>query len=293
MISVVIATKDRASYLERALESLAGQVDAPAFEVVVVDNGSSDATPSIARTRAGRMALAYVSEPEPNRGAARNRGVARAQGETILFVDDDVWLPPRFLAAHAAAHAGASPRCVSGPIVNVPSYDVQPKPTAANYSRAFLCTCNVSLPRAALETAGGFDERFELYGWEDTELGVRLREGGLKRHFAWDAFLYHIKPPAADTLEVAMRRAVEKAHMAARLIRTAPSARTRLATGAYPLNFARARAFAPRWALPLYAGLAGGTRLPGLAGIARNLLLDGLYVDELGRALENGRDAKP
>ncbi|HXP94347.1 MAG TPA: glycosyltransferase [Candidatus Binatia bacterium] len=285
MISIIIATRDRASYLLRALDSLERQIDAPPFEVIVVDNGSTDETPQIARAAAGRFALTYLHEAEPNRGAARNRGLARAGGELIAFIDDDVWLPQRFLAAHAAAHAAEASLAVSGPIINVPSYDVMPRPTPANYSRAFFCTCNVSLPKAALEAAGGFDERFRLYGWEDTELGLRLRESGLRRRFAWDAFLYHIKPPARDTLDVATRRTIEKARMAARLIQTAPSLRTRLATGAYPLNLARARLIAPRWVLPLYAGVATQTRIPALAGFARGLLLDGLYVDELGRAL--------
>jgi GT2 family glycosyltransferase len=285
MISVVIATKDRASYLARAIDSLVAQAGAPPFELIVVDNGSTDATPDVARAASGRLSLTYVAEPEPNRGAARNRGIARASGELVLFVDDDVWLPARFLAAHAAAHDGATPRAVSGPIINVPSYDARPKAKPSNYSRAFFCTCNVSLPRAALEAVGGFDERFRLYGWEDTELGLRLRESGVTRAFAWDAYLYHIKPPAADTLEVAMRRTVEKARMAARLVRTAPSLRARLATGAYPLNLVRGGIVAPRWALPFYAGLASQERLPRLAGVARALLLDGLYVDELKRSL--------
>lgn len=282
MISVVIATKDRAPFLERALASLRGQVGAPAFEAIVVDNGSRDATPQIVAAAAAAMSITYVYEAEPNRGAARNRGIARARGETIVFVDDDVWLPERFLAAHAT-HAG-SQFVVCGPILNVPSYDAKPKPTTANYSRAFLCTCNVSLPRAALEAVGGFDERFELYGWEDTELGLRLREAGLRRRFVWDAYLYHIKPPGAETLEIAMQRTIEKARMAARLIRTAPSFRTRLATGAYRLNVLRARLVAPRWAFPIYAGLVR-RRVPAVADLARGLLLDGMYVDELSRDL--------
>lgn len=286
MISVVIATKDRARYLERAIDSLVAQVDAPPFELIVVDNGSSDGTRAVAEAARSRLPVTYVHEPEPNRGAARNRGISRASGETVVFVDDDVWLPVRFLASHAAAQAHDGPRAVSGPIINVPGYDVRPRPAPANFSRAFFCTCNVSVPRAALEAAGGFDERFRLYGWEDTELGLRLREAGVRRAFAWDAYLYHIKPPSADTLDVAMRRTIEKARMAARLVALAPSLRTRLATGAYALNLARARAVAPRWALPFYAGLAAQTALRPLATLARGLLLDGLYVDELGRALD-------
>jgi len=77
MISIIIATRDRASYLLRALDSLERQIDAPPFEVIVVDNGSTDETPQIARAAADRFALTYLHEAEPNRGAARNREQAR------------------------------------------------------------------------------------------------------------------------------------------------------------------------------------------------------------------------
>lgn len=284
-LSVVIATRDRAAALERALDSLAAQTAAGEFEVVVVDNGSADRTPEVARAASARLPLMALSEPAPNRGAARNRGIAAARGELVLFVDDDVWLPAGFVAAHLRAHgAAARPTLVTGPIVNVPSYESRPRPTLAHFSRAFLCTCNASLPRAALAAVGAFDEGFDLYGWEDTELGVRLREHGLERRFDWDAYLYHIKPPAADGLSVALRRTLEKARMAARLIAMYPSPRVRLATGAHPLNVLRVRSLAPPALLPLYAAAAESLPEP-LARAARGLLLDGVYVDELCRSL--------
>src|SRR5271165_4074084 len=151
-VSVVIATRDRAAFLTRALDSLEAQVDAPDFEVVVADNGSSDGTPEVVEVHGARGSLDVrrVFVAAPNRGAARNAGVAEARGRIVAFVDDDVFVPPGFLKAHAAAHVGSTPLAVSGPILNVPSYAVQPRPRAANYSRAFLCTCNVSVPRDAL-----------------------------------------------------------------------------------------------------------------------------------------------
>ena len=176
--SVVIATKDRASYLEKALESLAQQAGAPGFEVIVVDNGSTDETAAVADAPPrGDAAVRYLYAPEPNRAKARNRGVEIARGRYLLFCDDDVQLPQGWIAAHAAAHAPGEERVVNGPIVNVSSYEMRPKPKPANYSRAFLCTCNASLSKAAFVAAGGFDESFDLYGWEDTELGVRRDPG--------------------------------------------------------------------------------------------------------------------
>jgi hypothetical protein len=180
-------------------------------------------------------------------------------------------------------------RAVSGPIINVPSADARPTPTAANLSRAFFVTCNVSVPRAALVAVGGFDENFDRYGWEDTELGARLRVRGMRRHFAWDAYLWHIKPPTAQALDDALGKTIEKARMAAQFVRKMPTTRVKLATGAYAANLARARLLAPAILQPLYAGIASSTRAPAvLANVARGLLLDSVYTEELDRQLSRG-----
>jgi glycosyltransferase involved in cell wall biosynthesis len=280
--SIVIATKDRAALLDDALASLRAQENAPPFEIVVVDNGSTDETRAVAERHEAR----YVYVAEPNRGKARNAGIARASGDLVLFVDDDVVTPPHFLAAHAAAHeAEIFPLVVCGPIINVPGED-RPLPTPVNASRAFFVTCNVSVRRASLLAVGGFDESFDLYGWEDTELGARLRRDGVRRQFAWDAYLWHIKPPTPESLEDALDKALQKARMAARFVRKMPTTRVKLATGAYGANLLRARLLAPRAAQPLLAGLASTPRLPGpLQTLARELLLDNVYTNELRDAL--------
>ncbi|MFY9885085.1 MAG: glycosyltransferase [Candidatus Cybelea sp.] len=285
--SVVIATKDRARYLERALATLQTQRDAPAFEVIVVDNGSSDATAGVVERFAhGYAPVRYLTAPEPNRGKARNRGVEVAVGRYLLFCDDDVALPERWIAAHAGAQDGGE-RVVNGPILNVASYEDRPMPKAANYSRAFLCTCNASLSRVAFARAGGFDESFDLYGWEDTELGVRLRVAGLRWKFAWDAYLWHVKPAAENTLAVESRKAIEKARMARRFLDKHPSRRARLATGAHPFNLLRARYLLPDWLLAIYAGMATSGRVPPwLNAIVRAQFLDAIYTRELTRALD-------
>ncbi len=286
-VSIVIATKDRAELLDAALGSLRSQVDAPPTEIIVVDNGSRDHTPSIARAHGAN----YAFVAQPNRGKARNAGIARASGEIVLFVDDDVVTPPDFVAAHARAHASApSTRlAVSGPIINVASPSARPLPSPANLSRAFFVTCNVSVPRAALEVAGGFDEAFDRYGWEDTELGARLRARGVQRRFAWDAYLWHIKPPTPEALEDALGKAIEKARMAAQFVRKMPTNRVKLATGAYAANLVRARLLAPAVLQPLFAGIATSERAPAaLASIARGLLLDSVYTEELDRQLSRG-----
>ncbi|MDQ6944529.1 MAG: glycosyltransferase [Candidatus Eremiobacteraeota bacterium] len=281
--SVVIATKDRAPLLDAALGSLRAQEGAPEYELIVVDNGSSDATPAVAHAHGA----VYAFVAEPNRGKARNAGIARATGDAIVFVDDDVVTPPHFLAAHAQAHRDETfPLAVSGPILNVPDAAHRPEPTAANFSRAFFVTCNVSVRAASLRAVGGFDEDFDQYGWEDTELGARLRAHGVRRFFAKPAYLWHIKPPTPESLEDALDKAIEKARMAARFVRKMPTARIKLATGAYAFNLARARVLAPPLAQPFFAGLASSTRIPSaLAQLARTALLDSVYTEELERQL--------
>jgi len=282
-LSVVIATRNRAALLDGALGSLRAQIGAPPLEAIVVDNGSTDATRAVVE----RHAATYLAEPQPNRALARNVGVAAARGELLLFVDDDVVLPPFFVAAHVREHDGTSaPHVVSGPIINVPDADLRPVPTFLNGSNAFFCTCNVSVPRRTLRHAGGFDPSFDRYGWEDTELGARLRALDVRRRFAWDAYLWHIKPPASETLDAALEKTIEKARMAAKFVRKDPSPRTRLATGANRLNRWRAGITSPRAAQPWLAVIATSARVPPpLARVARELLLDSVYIDELERAL--------
>lgn len=285
----MIATKDRVRYLERALDSLRRQTGAPSFEVVVVDNGSVDATKdSVGEYARHFPAVRYVAVPQPNRGKARNRGVGAARGRYLLFCDDDVLLPERWIAAHAAAHDRGAERVVNGPILNVPSSADRPKPKPASYSRAFLCTCNASLSKAAFLRAGGFDETFDLYGWEDTDLGVRLRLAGLRWKFAWEAYLWHVKPPEENTLAVESRKAIEKARMARRFLAKHPSRQARLATGAHPLNLLRARYLLPEWLLALYGGFSTSARAPArMSAIARAAFLDAIYSRELLRVLDD------
>jgi hypothetical protein len=118
-------------------------------------------------------------------------------------------------------------------------------------------------------------------------MGVRLRAAGLQHGFAWDAYLWHVKPPSDTTLAVESRKAVEKARMARRFLAKHPSGRARLATGAHPLNLLRGRYLVPDWLLAVYAGISTSDRAPAwLAALGRAQLLDGIYTRELVRTLD-------
>jgi glycosyltransferase involved in cell wall biosynthesis len=105
LITVVTCTRDRARSLERMLTSVE-KLLIPAtlcWEMIIVDNGSSDDTPAVVESFGGRLPIRRVFEPDPGLSNARNAGVAAAIGDYILWTDDDVEVEPGWLAAYLAA----------------------------------------------------------------------------------------------------------------------------------------------------------------------------------------------
>lgn len=286
--SVVIATRDRASLLCAALASLSDQTAAGRFEVIVVDNGSSDDTAMIV-TQFERFDVRGIFVDAPNRAKARNAGIAAAAGAIVIFCDDDTFAPRRFVEAHLGAHERRPNSVVSGPIINVDDPQQRPAVGPQHYSRAYFCTCNVSAAKSDLEAAGGFDERYDLYGWEDTDLGIRLRTRGLRRTWSWDAYIYHIKPAAATVFARRISLAREKGAMAARFVRKSPTWPVRLATGAYAANYARAALLGMRPLRQMYERIAAHQALEHtpLGAWARESLIDAEYVQSLRAALKD------
>jgi len=107
-ISVVLATRDRADSLDRLLGILAAQLRAPAFEVVVVDNGGRDRTPEVLERFRDRLRIVALREEAPGKGRALNRALEAARGDLIVFTDDDVLPRPDWLAEFSAG-AGRHP----------------------------------------------------------------------------------------------------------------------------------------------------------------------------------------
>ena len=105
LISVVIPTYQRAPLLERSLESLTTQTLARSqFEVVVVDDGSSDWTRSVCERLSDQLALHYLRIENSGISAAKNLGLFSSQAPVVLFFDDDDVADPNLLAAHVDAH---------------------------------------------------------------------------------------------------------------------------------------------------------------------------------------------
>lgn len=103
-LSVVIATRNRAGLLKETLARIARQeVGGLVWEVVVVDNGSSDDTPAVLQAAAAVLPIVALREPTPGKNRAMNRALDVARGRLLLFTDDDVEPAPGWLAEMAGA----------------------------------------------------------------------------------------------------------------------------------------------------------------------------------------------
>jgi glycosyltransferase involved in cell wall biosynthesis len=116
--SVVVCTRNRAGRLRECLAHLGAQVVAADHEVIVVDNGSTDGTGDVVRAWAAvdPERRRHVHEPVPGLSRARNRGVAAAAGEVVLFLDDDAVAPSGWVAAHLAAYHDPAVVAAGGPV---------------------------------------------------------------------------------------------------------------------------------------------------------------------------------
>jgi glycosyltransferase involved in cell wall biosynthesis len=179
-ISVVIPTYNRAHTLPRALSSVLGQT-LPAFEIIVVDDGSEDGTEALIRTRFPRVRYRRVSNGGVSK--ARNLGIAAARGDWIALLDsDDVWLPGKLASQRAAIREHPVSRlCHSEEIWIRGGRRVnQMHKHAKSGGRIFrncLPRCVISpsasiLHRSLLEEVGVFDE--SLPACEDYDLWLRI-----------------------------------------------------------------------------------------------------------------------
>ncbi len=216
--SVVIPTYNRQPILEKCLRAMENQVlraDGPVkgYEIVLVDDGSTDGTVEWIRAsqQNGSAEFEHVKLYEQDhKGAAiaRNFGVQKATGNTIIFIDSDLVVLDGFLQHHADALSKAYEQgnervFTYGRVVNTCNFE---SPTSepfkvTDYSRAFFATGNVAIAKRWLLEAGLFDPQFTQYGWEDLELGVRLKNNGLSLIKCPEAVGYHWHP-AFSTAEL-------------------------------------------------------------------------------------------
>jgi GT2 family glycosyltransferase len=195
-MSVVVCSYNGERTLPETCERLR-QLEYPDYEVVVVDDGSTDATADIARQHGFRV----ISTENRGLSAARNIGMAAATGEVVAYLDDDAYPDPHWLTYLAAAYRSGDYVGVGGPNIG-PDDD---GPTAACIAHApgnpihvllsdreaeHIPGCNSSFRKSALEAIGGFDSRFRVAG-DDVDLCWRLREAGGTLGFSPSGMVWH------------------------------------------------------------------------------------------------------
>jgi glycosyltransferase involved in cell wall biosynthesis len=207
--SVIIPTYNRLPILQKCLRALEVQnlIDTTiveGYEIILVDDDSTDGTLEWLKENKNEFPhLLCFQQDHAGPAAARNLGVEKAKGDTIIFIDSDLVVLPNFLQAHGDAllqgkqKLGNDAFFTYGAVINTCNFE---NPTSEPYkitdfSAAFFATGNVAIPKHWLEKAGLFDTGFQLYGWEDLELGVRLKNLGLQLIKCPEAVGYHWHPP--------------------------------------------------------------------------------------------------
>ena len=239
-VSVVIPTYNRRPILEKCLLALERQQVSPEidrYEVVVVDDGSTDGTPDWLRGAAERFPhVRLIEQSHGGPAEGRNRGVDHAHGDVIVFIDSDLVVTDSFLSCHASSlvrswEARGDRLCFTyGAVVNTANFE---QPTAERHklrdlSWAYFATGNVAIAKEVLQRAGLFDTGFSLYGWEDLELGERLRRMGVQLIKCPAAVGYHWHPALTlDQIPRLIEVEGERARMGLVFFRKHPTRRVR------------------------------------------------------------------
>lgn len=205
-VSVVIPTHRRRASLERVLGGLAKQAWPPErLQVLVISDGWNDSSVEMALALQLPYQLRVFEQANQGPAAARNLGLAQAEGDLILFLDDDVVPCMRLVAEHARSHKATPDLVVIGPMLEPPGRLLPwvrwESRTLAEQYRAMVAgewaptpwqfyTGNASVRREHLRRAGGFDPRYRRA--EDIELGFRLQRLGLTFAFNPAALGIHV-----------------------------------------------------------------------------------------------------
>lgn len=209
-ISIIIATRNRCSDLSRAIESIEDVLvpEGCDCEIVVVDNGSTDETPSVCSTLAkgGRKSLKYIYDPQHGKSAALNRAVRETQGDVLAFTDDDCIVDPNwikeivreFASDKHLALLGGGVRLYDERDVPITTVDGRGKIEITSLSMVLrtplVIGCNMAVRREVFTRIGAFDVYMgpgTNAVFEDLDFVYRAVKSGFKAVFSDKAVVYH------------------------------------------------------------------------------------------------------
>lgn len=242
LISIVIPSYQRCESVREVLTALASQTVAPEqFEVIVSIDGSTDGTETMLSQITVPYSLRWINGKQGGPGMARNRGAALANGEIVLFLDDDIIATPDLLAEHLSAHEENPGGVCLGQVRTQSACSLSPWEQYLNQRyeehydklntpgyRPLFWDClsgNISLGRELLDRSGGFDAEFAAFKHDDIEFGYRL--AALRVQFAYrpGALGYH---RFVKSMEAGLRDAHAEGESAQRLANQYPDLSTKL-----------------------------------------------------------------
>ncbi|WP_135302501.1 glycosyltransferase [Haloarcula amylovorans] len=201
-VSVIVPVYDDPEGVDRTLQALTEQTASTPYEVLAVDNGSTDRTPAVVasycRDHPDLVELLVEDEIQGSY-AARNTGIEQANGEILAFIDADMRVEPTWIDAVAETmqterYVGfdvqIEGRPADGPVV---AYNHVSEFPIERYveEEQFAPTCCLAVRREVVEAVGRFDERFRSSG--DLEFGRRVHDAGFEQAFDSSVTMYH--PP--------------------------------------------------------------------------------------------------
>lgn len=194
--SVVICSYNGSSTIRDTLNAL-GRLDYPNFEVIVVNDGSTDHLEQLVK----QYPVKLITTPNRGLSNARNTGMHHAKGEIIAYIDDDAYPDPQWLLYLAYAYKNSDFAGVGGPniapvengfiarcVANAPGGPVHVLLT--DEIAEHIPGCNMSFKRDALLASGGFDPRFRVAG-DDVDICWRLQKSGHLIGFHPSAVVWH------------------------------------------------------------------------------------------------------
>ncbi len=212
-LSVIIPTRNRVEVLVETLGRLIEQRTEIPFEVLVVDDGSTDATVATARSLSEQAPVPMTVLEQGSRGpaAARNTGIAAARGSACLFLGDDTWPRADLVERHGRLHrlrpepetallghvewaAASRPTLFMEWLNTGIQFDFHQITDPEDVRGSCFYTANVSAKRSFLLANGCFDESFPDAALEDIELGLRLERAGLRLIYDEAAVVEHFHP---------------------------------------------------------------------------------------------------
>lgn len=205
-MSVILPTHNRSELLQRCLFSLESQsFPAEEYEVVIVDDGSTDETKGTIEAFQARseMRLTYLTRAHRGPASARNEGAQRASYPIFAFIDDDCVADGNWLRKLRDGFEAKGTGAVEGRVLAIGPVDPLRR-VVVNMEGGQYLTANIAYRRDTFQEIGGFDETFPYPAGEDYDLAWRCIQAGYEVDFSPEALVWH--PTSYEPLVDSLRR---------------------------------------------------------------------------------------